>query len=66
MGFEHFDFIPLQNHSSGIWVLWNNDKCHASVLTKENRAIHMLVHNPSKSKNIIIYGVYAQAQAREK
>jgi len=43
LGFEHFDFVSPQNHSGGIWVLWNNVNIHADVLLKENRAIHMLV-----------------------
>jgi len=43
LGFEHFDFVSPQNHSGGIWVLWNNASVHANVLLKENRAIHMLV-----------------------
>ena len=63
MGFDHFDFILPQNHAGGIWVLWNNDKCQASVLAKENRAIHMLVHDLNKSKNRLISGIFAPAQA---
>ena len=66
MGFDHFDFVLPQNHSGGIWVLWNNDNYQASVLAKENRAIHVLVHDSSKLKNILISGVCAPAQAQEK
>ncbi|KAJ8429842.1 hypothetical protein Cgig2_001129 [Carnegiea gigantea] len=66
MGFDHFDYTLLQNHTGGSWVLWNNDNCHASVLAKENRAIHMLVHDSHKSNNILVSGVYAPTQTREK
>ncbi|KAJ8436279.1 hypothetical protein Cgig2_025708 [Carnegiea gigantea] len=48
MGFDHFDFVLSVNHAGGIWALWNNKNCHASILTKENRAIHMLVHDPDR------------------
>ncbi|KAJ8444785.1 hypothetical protein Cgig2_011747 [Carnegiea gigantea] len=58
MGFDHFNFVLPINHSGGIWVLWNNNNCHALVLAKENRAIHMLVHDPANSKNILVSGVY--------
>jgi len=43
LGFEHFDFVSPQNHSSGIWVLWNNANIHANILLKENRVIHCLL-----------------------
>jgi len=36
------------------------------VLAKENHAIHMLVHDPSNSKNILSFGVYGLTQARQK
>ena len=42
-GFEYFDYSLPVNHSGGIWVLWNNQNILASVLLKEERAIHMLV-----------------------
>ena len=57
MGFENYDFIPPVNHSGGIWVLWNNNHIHASVLCKESRAIHMLVDDPSNLNNLVISGV---------
>ncbi|KAJ8430279.1 hypothetical protein Cgig2_006325 [Carnegiea gigantea] len=66
MGFDHFNFILPQNHARGIEVLWNNANSQASVLAKENRGIPMLVYDPNKSKNILISGIYAPAQASEK
>jgi len=66
MGFGHFDFVLPCNHSGGIWVLWNNNNCHASVLTKDNRVIHMLVHDPGNAKNIIVTGIYRPTQTHEK
>ena len=66
LGFEHFDFVNPQNHSGGIWVLWNNDNIHANVLLKETRAIHMLVMDLEVQKLSIISGVYAPAQLGQK
>jgi len=39
--FDHFDYVPLINHSGEIAALWNNGKIHAFVLRKEPRAIHV-------------------------
>ena len=54
MAFDHFEYVPPNNHSGGIAVLWNNDNIHASVLRKDTRAIHLLVHDPEIAKNSII------------
>ena len=62
-GFEHFDYVDPVNHSSGLAILWNNKTIYPSILSKEQRAIH-LVHNIEK-KNVIVSGVYAPAQHRE-
>jgi len=66
IGFEHFDFVEPTNHSGGLAILWNNEKIHASILRKEQRAIHMLIHDPSINQNLIISGIYAPAQQRDK
>ena len=66
MGFDHYDYISPNNHSGGIAVLWNNGNIYASVLLKETRAIHMLVHDPKLAKNSIISGIYAPAQSSQK
>lgn len=66
MGFEHFDFVSPVNHSGGIAVFWNNGNVHASILFKETRAIHMLVHDPDKVQNSVISEIYAPAQPRDK
>ena len=66
MGFEHFDYVLPINHSGGLAVLWNSGIIHASVLIKEQRAIHMLVHDTENAKNSVISGIYAPAQEREK
>jgi len=66
LGFDHYDFVPPLNHSGGIAVLWNNGTIHASILLKEQRAIHMLVHDTENSKNSIISGVYAPTQTKDK
>jgi len=66
MGFRHFDYIPPSNHSGGIWVLWTNDRIQAAILSKENRAIHLLVHDPHCNQNCIISGVYGPAKEADK
>ena len=38
------------NHSGGIVVLWNNNGIHAPILSKEQRAIHLLVHDDEKNQ----------------
>jgi len=66
MGFDNFEYVAPTNHLGGFVVLWNNGKIHASPLLKEPRAIHMLVHDPDKANNSILFGIYAPAQARGK
>ena len=61
LALEHFDFVSPQNHSGGIWVLWNNANIHANVLLKENRAIHMLVMDLAIQKLSVISGIYTPA-----
>ena len=51
MGFEHFYYVEPINHSGGLVVLWDNGIIHASVLNKEQRAIHMLVYDTVKKYN---------------
>ena len=63
MGFEHIDYVEPVNHSGGLAALWNNETICASILRKEQRAIHMLVHDTEKT---IVSGVYAPAQQRDK
>lgn len=46
--------------------MWNNTHIHASVLCKEHRAIHMLVHDPTNQKNLIVSRVYGPTRNREK
>ena len=45
LGFEFYDFVIPNNHSGGLAVLWHNTNTPASILRKEQRAIHMLVHD---------------------
>jgi len=66
MGFDHFDYVELVNHSGGLAVLWDNGIIHASVFKKEQRAIHMLVHDTSKQCSSIISGFNAPAQSQDK
>ena len=66
MGLEHYDFVSPVNHARGIAVLWNNGNVHASILLKEQREIHMMVHDTKNFKNTIESGIYAPAQNRDK
>ena len=66
LGFEQFDYVEAVNHSRGLAVLWNNDHIYASVIRKEPRAIHMLVHDTKKQLNVIVSGIYAPAQQLDK
>ena len=66
MGFEHFDYVSPVNHSGGLAVLWDNDLIYASVIRKDSRNIHMLVHDIQKQINVIISGAYAPAQVSQK
>ena len=64
--FKHFDYVDPVNHSGGIVVLWNNDSIHASILRKDQLAIHVLVHDTGNNQNVIVSGVYAPTQFRDK
>ena len=66
IGFDHFDFVDPVNHSGPIAVLWNNGIIHASILRKEQRAIPVLLHDTSNNQNVMVNGLYAPAQSRDK
>ena len=61
-----FHYVDPANHSGGLAVLWNNDTICASILRKDQRIIHMLVHDLEKKHNILVSGVYAPPQSRNK
>ena len=65
-GFEYYDFVNPTNHSGGLAVLWHNTNLRASVLQKDPRAIHMLVHDLTTKQDSVISGIYAPAQPRDK
>ena len=66
LGFDYCKFASPVNHAGGIAVLRNSDNIHASILSKSNRTIHLLVHDTSTSISSIISGIYAPTQQREK
>jgi len=66
MGFEHYDFVSPVNHFGGIAVLWKIGNIHVSILLKQQRVIHMMVHDTANAKNTIISEIYALAQNRDK
>jgi len=56
VGFDHFDYVEPANHSGGLAVLWDNEMIQASVLKKEQRAIHMLVYDTIKNVVSLLVG----------
>jgi len=66
LGFDYYEFVSLVNHAEGIAVLWNSVNIQASILSKSNRAIHLLVHDTLTSISSIISGIYAPTQQRER
>lgn len=57
LGLDHFDYVLPDNHSGGIWVLWNNANISAQIL---------LVYDKVIKKESIITGIYGPAQEIEK
>ena len=45
LGCDHFHYVSPVNHSDGLAVMWNNDDVHVSILSKDNRTIHLLVYD---------------------
>ena len=66
LGFDYYDFISPINRAGGIAVLWNSGTIHASLLSKSNRAIHLLVNDTTYSMQSIISGIYVPTQQRMK
>ena len=66
LGYDHYDYVLPVNHSGGIAVLWNNGPIHASVLFKETRAIHLLIHDVQTTQTCVVSGIYAPAQEKDK
>ena len=66
LGFDFFDYVLPSDHSGGISVLWCNKSIHASVLLKEQRAIHMLLYDPVCPQMSVVSGIYAPAQVHQK
>ena len=66
LGFECYDFVNPTNHSGGLAVLWHNTNVNASVLQKDSRAIHMLVHDLNSNQASVLSSIYAPAQPRDK
>ena len=50
LGYDQYDYVLPVNHSGGIAVLWNNGQIYTSVLFKETRAIHLLIHDVQTTK----------------
>ena len=65
-GLEHYEYVSPSNHSGELAILQNHGNIHASVLCKETRAIHLLIHDCDITKDSIILGIYALAQPIQK
>jgi len=66
VGFEHFDYVEPVNHFGGLAVLCNNGTMYASILRKEQRAIHMLVHDTEKVKLQLLVACMHQHSKKKK
>jgi len=66
LGFDHFDYVLPSSHLGGIAVLWCNNTIHTSVLYKQQRAINMLLYDPTCIQTFIVSGIYARAQSQLK
>ena len=66
LGYNHFDHILPVQHSGGIAVLWNSDHVHVSILAKDERAIHVLIHDISLGISSMPFGIYGPAQKKDK
>ena len=62
LGYEHFDYVLPENHCGGIWILWNNVNISAQDILKEQRVIHMLIHDKLIPKESIMSAIYDPAQ----
>jgi len=61
LGFDPFDYLFTINHSGGLAVMWNNDNVHVSILSKDNRAIHLLLYDITLRTTSMLSGVYGHA-----
>jgi len=66
LGFDHFDYVLPTDHSGGTAVLWNDNTIHASVISKQQRAIHLLIHDPVCTQTLVLSEIYAPAQTHQK
>jgi len=66
IGFQQVDYVDPVNHFGGIAVLSNNDHILASILRKDQRAIHVPVHDTRNNQNVVVSGIYAPTQFRDK
>ena len=66
LGYRFSSTIPPVNHTGGIWLLWNDDNVDVSVVAKETRIIHCLVHDKLTAKECLLSAVYAPARENHK
>jgi len=66
LGFSHYDMIPPENHSGGIWCLWNPINIYMSILAKESRPIHCHIKDNATNKQCISTTIYAPTQQHDK
>ena len=66
LGFDDYTYVSPLNHLGGIAALWNNDKIHVSVLSKDTRSINLPVFDTYLQKNSLISYIYGPAQKWEK
>jgi len=66
LGYKFSSTIPPVNHMGGIWLLWNDINVDVSIIAKEPRIMHCLVHDKLTSKDCILSAVYAPARENQK
>jgi len=50
----------------GIWLLWNDENVDVSIIAKETRIMHCLVHDKLNAKECLLSAVYAPARENQK
>jgi len=66
LGYQYFSTIPLVNHMGGIWLLWNNANVDVSIIVKEPRIMHCLVHDKLTANERLLSAVYAPVRENQK
>ena len=64
--FKNKIVINPTNHCGGLWVLWNNDNIVLNNKETTNRCVLLNITHKVSNTNVLISGLYAPAQERDK